>query len=110
MSSNDSIDRQAVVRRDDNDPSTVHVAGEIDVATSPALKDELYRMLDQGQQRVVVDLAEMSFIDSSGLGVLVGTLKRAREQGGEVVLRSMQPSARKVVEITGLTEIFTIED
>jgi anti-sigma B factor antagonist len=50
----------------------------------------------------------MTFIDSTGLGVIVGTLKRLREGGGDLVLRSPSRSTRKVLEITGLTRIVEI--
>ena len=97
------------VREGDGAP-TVVVQGEVDVATAPALRDELYRLIERGANRVVVDLAGMDFIDSTGLGVFVGALKRARESGGGIELRGLKPPARKVFEITGLNSAFTIAD
>lgn len=88
----------------------LRVQGEVDVYTSPALRDELYRLIDGGAERVAVDLTAMDFIDSSGLGVFVGALKRIRERSGDLELRAIQPSTRKVLEITGLTQVFTIVD
>lgn len=90
--------------------AVLRIQGEVDVYTSPALRDELYRIIDGGAKRVTLDLGSMDFIDSSGLGVLVGALKRVRERDGDVELRSLQPSTRKVLEITGLTQVFTISD
>jgi anti-sigma B factor antagonist len=95
--------------RDDAGATTVIVEGEVDVATAPALRDELYRLIEQGTSEVVVDLSGMDFIDSTGLGVFVGALKRARESGGGIELRGLQPSARKVFDITGLSSAFTID-
>jgi anti-sigma B factor antagonist len=95
--------------RDDAGRKTVTVEGEVDVATAPALRDELYRLIEQGTSEVVVDLSGMDFIDSTGLGVFVGALKRARESGGGIELRGLQPSARKVFDITGLSSAFTID-
>jgi anti-sigma B factor antagonist len=92
------------------DGAVLRIQGEVDVYTSPALRDELYRIIDGGAKRVTLDLGGMDFIDSSGLGVLVGALKRVRERDGDVELRSLQPSTRKVLEITGLTQVFTITD
>jgi len=88
----------------------VSVRGEVDVATSPRLRNELVALMDQDARSIVLDLGGMTFIDSSGLGVLVGALKRLREHEGEsIVLRGMQDPVRRVFEITGLTELFTIE-
>ena len=92
---------------------TVSVAGEIDVATSPVLRRELHAALDTGAARVVVDLSAATFIDSSGLGVLVGALKRLRESNGNgnqtLMLTGLQDAVRKVFEITGLSALFAIE-
>jgi anti-sigma B factor antagonist len=89
--------------------ATVSVRGEVDVYTAPQLRDRLYAVVADGVTHVVLDLAAMTFIDSTGLGVIVGTLKRLREAGGDLVLRSPSRSTRKVLEITGLTRIVEIE-
>src|SRR4029079_8954185 len=82
---------------------TVVVRGEIDVATSPQLRDELNELVSRGARVLTLDFADVSFVDSSGLGVLVGAYKRLREDGdGSVRIVSAQPSVRKVFEITGL--------
>src|SRR5262249_34841300 len=65
-----------MLRRVDGDERILEVAGEIDVATSPALRSELSDLLGDAPPRVTLDFAQVSFIDSSGLGVLVGALKR----------------------------------
>jgi anti-anti-sigma factor len=93
---------------DDGDVTVVAVAGELDVATAPSLREELYRVIDRGVSKICVDLADMDFIDSTGLGVLVGALKRVKERDGVLELRSLPPSAQRVFEITGLTQAFTI--
>jgi anti-sigma B factor antagonist len=88
----------------------LHAGGEIDVATAPELRRELHQLADRGATSIVVDLADVSFVDSSGLGVLVGMLKRVREDGRgcQLVLEHLQQPVRKVFDITGLTEIFSI--
>lgn len=88
----------------------VGVRGDVDVSTSPRLRDELHGAIGSGASRVVVDMAGMDFIDSAGLGVLIGSLKRAREQGVELVLSNLQTSPRKVIAITGLDDVFTLDD
>ena len=83
--------------------------GEVDVASSPALRAKIAELLDGGADRIVLDLSEMTFIDSSGLGVLVGALKRVRElDRHDLVLIGLQGPPRRVFEITGLTELFSI--
>ena len=86
------------------------VAGEIDVATSPELRRELHQLADREPTGLVLDLSDVTFIDSSGLGVLVGTLKRLREEdrGDILVLEGLQEPVRKVFDITGLTDLFAI--
>jgi anti-sigma B factor antagonist len=80
----------------------VAVWGEIDVATSPKLRDELTSLIADGARHITLDFGTVSFVDSSGLGVLVGTYKRLREDGGSIRIVGAQASVRKVFEITGL--------
>ena len=96
-------------RQDARGRDVVAVRGEIDVATSPALRDELYELTDGGARELVVDLSGLGFIDSSGLGVLVAALKHMKEQDGALVLAGLQQPALRVFEITDLTALFTIE-
>src|SRR3979409_2805069 len=80
--------------RDDGGTPTVVVEGEVDVATAPALRDELYRLIEQGSREIVVALSGMDFIDSTGLGVFVGALKRAREVPSGLPLTGPKAAAR----------------
>ncbi len=85
----------------------VTVRGEIDVATSPRLRTELSALIGRGATAITLDFAGVSFVDSSGLGVLVGALKRLRggdEGDGSGALRivGVQDAVRRVFEITGL--------
>jgi len=98
------------LRRLDGDERVLEVAGEIDVATSPVLRAELIDLLGDAPARVTLDFARVSFIDSSGLGVLVGALKRLREHSPEAVLHvaHVQDPVRNVFAITGLDELFEL--
>jgi anti-sigma B factor antagonist len=81
----------------------VVVHGEIDVATSPLLRRELNELVGRGAHDITLEFADVSFVDSSGLGVLVGAYKRLRDGGdGGIRIVGAQPSVRKVFEITGL--------
>ncbi|MCA1842697.1 MAG: STAS domain-containing protein [Actinobacteria bacterium] len=92
-----------------NGEVVVAVRGEIDLVTAPVLWESLVDLLLDAD-RLVIDLAGTTFIDSTGLGVLVRALKRLRHRGGELVLRSPRPNARKVLSITCLDRVMTIED
>ena len=88
----------------------VRVDGEIDVATAPVLRTELVALIDAGAQHITLDLGGVPFIDSSGLGVLVGTLRRLREtRDGELRVDGVQVGVRKIFEITGLSPMFGLE-
>ena len=90
-------------------PTVLRIVGELEAATAPRLREELVALAEAGETHVVIDLESMTFVDSTGLGALVGGLKRFQAVFGEVVLRSPSPAARKVLDITGLTQIFAIE-
>lgn len=87
---------------------TLAVSGEIDVSTAPALRDRLVALALEGPVTVVVDLSEVTFLDSTALGVLVSALKRLREDGGGLRLVVASGSVARVLEITGLAEVFPI--
>jgi anti-sigma B factor antagonist len=88
--------------------SVLTVGGEIDVATAPRLREQLLRLVGDGNHRIVVDLGEVDFIDSTGLGVLIGALKRVRAHDGDLALVCTENRILKVFEITGLDRVFRL--
>jgi anti-sigma B factor antagonist len=89
-------------------PTTLVVLrGDLDLATAPDLRECLVKVIDEGT-RIVVDMETVGFLDSAGLGVLVGGLKRARTGGGELELVCSSRDVLKPLEITGLDRVFTI--
>jgi len=84
------------------------VRGEVDVSTAPDVRERLLALAEAGTTLAVVDLSEVSFVDSTALGVLVSGVKRLRNNGGDLRLVVTQPHIAKVFEITGLTEVFKI--
>jgi anti-sigma B factor antagonist len=86
----------------------VAVAGEVDLATAPLLRERLEARLAAGMSTIIVDLRDTTFLDSTGLGVLVGTLKRCRDAGGDLRLVIVEPRLLKLFAITGLHETFSI--
>ena len=90
--------------------AVLSVRGEVDVYTAPQFREQLIQLVDKGQRSIVVDLEGVEFLDSTGLGVLVGGLKRVRSHDGDLALVCTQRRILKVLEITGLTMVFTIHD
>lgn len=88
--------------------TVVAVAGEIDVYTAPNLRDRLVGLVGAGHYNLVVDLEGVDFLDSTGLGVLVGALKRVRAHQGSLRLVCTQERLLKVFRITGLAKVFAI--
>lgn len=86
----------------------VSVSGEVDLYTAPALKGALREAIDSGALRVLVDLTQATFIDSTTLGVLIGAVKRLRPLGGELAIACQDPNIRKIFSITLLDRIFEI--
>ena len=86
----------------------VTITGEVDVYTSPILRERLVQAAGDGCGLMIVDLDQVGFIDSSGLGVLVGALRRLREQGGEMHVVCTVEQILKIFRITGLDKVFPI--
>jgi anti-sigma B factor antagonist len=93
---------------DDGSAAVVHIIGELDLATAPTLRETLARLYQDGTTSVVLDLTDLDFVDSTGLSEFVVALKRCRERGGDVVLRSPSRSTARVLTISGLDRVFTI--
>ena len=92
----------------DDDRHVVAVRGEIDLFTAPELKQKLTDAIEGGKSRIVVDLSETTFLDSTALGVLIGAVKRLRSREGALVIVNTDQNIAKTFEITGLDQIFTI--
>jgi anti-sigma B factor antagonist len=100
---------QIVVHAHEQAPWTVlTVAGELDVAGAPELRQHVMTSVRKGGHRLVIDLTGVDFIDSFGLGVLVGALKRVRLLDGDLLLVVPEPRVRRVFEICDLDRVFTL--
>lgn len=84
--------------------AVVRVHGDVDMTTAPRLREQVIRVVVDGQPQVILDLDGVDFIDSTGLGVVVGLLKRTRSQGGDLRLVSTRSGLRKVLELTALDQ------
>jgi anti-sigma B factor antagonist len=88
----------------------VDVEGEIDVYTAPRLRELLIDLVNSGNYQIVVNMEKVEFLDSTGLGVLVGGLQRVRAHDGSLDLVCTQERILKIFRITGLTKVFGIHD
>lgn len=98
----------AISERRDGTTSVVTVQGEVDVASAPTLRGKLHAVCTEGMSSVTIDLRNVTFLDSSALGVLVGALRRCRENGTRFALVIDSPRLLKLFEITGLNSVFEI--
>ena len=92
----------------DAETHVIQLGGEVDLYTAPEFKERMVRVIEDGKKRVVVDLSEATFIDSTTLGVLVGGVKRLRPSGGSLALVCTDQNIQKIFEITGLDRVFPI--
>jgi anti-sigma B factor antagonist len=90
------------------------IVGEVDMATTPQLRDELIGLVDAGDQRLVLDVSGVPFLDSTGLGVLMEVHRRLRDNSGAVALVGARPALVRLLTITNLSRALpvyrTVED
>jgi anti-sigma B factor antagonist len=96
--------------RVEGDWAVVDVKGEIDLHTAPKLRERMTELVEQGQRRVILNMEALDFMDSTGLGVLIGSLKRLKENEGTLALVAPQHPIQRVLSVTGLTKVFPIHD
>lgn len=93
-----------------SDRYLITVSGEVDLATSPDLDTAIIESVDSEASSIVIDLTDVSFMDSSGLGVIVRGLKRCREADKDLDLVITSDRVLKVFGITGLDQVIPIHD
>lgn len=89
----------------------VHVTltGSIYVETAAVLREKLLFYIDGGYKHFIIDFAQVDYIDSTGLGVLISIHKRSVELGGEVVIRELKGNVKELFELTRLVKVFKME-
>lgn len=105
---NDREPRIQVSVRHEADAAIVRVQGEVDLRTSPELRGAFLELLEQRPGRIIVDLSDVHYVDSSGVGTIVELKRRAMRDRSEVILVGLQPRVRSLFEITRLEQFFTI--
>ncbi len=88
--------------------SVINVHGDIDVYSSPKVKETINALIEKEAYKIIINLEDIRYIDSTGLGVLIGALKRVKEHGGNITVVCSNPQIKKVFTITGLVKIFGI--
>lgn len=96
--------------KEDNNILRGFVEGEIDAYTAPQLREGLDAVEVQQGANIEVDLTNVNYIDSTGLGVFVAFYKRVQREGGDVRLVGLSERVKRLFEITGLSELMNIED
>jgi len=102
------VDLDIEVTREAGGIPVIRLEGEVDIYTCPQLKDTIIRLIDEGCYHIVIDMSKVPYIDSAGLGVLVGARRRVGEHDGSISIVNPNPSVFKVLEITRLTKIFDV--
>ncbi len=91
------------------DCAVIQVTGEVDVYTAPMLRDQIRELSAKGAVHLIADLGRVDFLDSTGLGALVGGLKRLREAGGSLALVISTPRILRIFQITGLSNALAVQ-
>jgi anti-sigma B factor antagonist len=91
-----------------DDCAVLRVAGEVDVYTAPMLRERIRELAASGAVHLIADLGQVDFLDATGVGVLVGGLRRLREDGGSLALVITAPPIQRIFQMTGLTKAFAV--
>jgi anti-sigma B factor antagonist len=86
------------------------IDGEIDLYNAPEIKDTIKQQMDGGHKKIIINLENVSYIDSSGIGALISSLSNLKKIGGGLKIMHVYDSVRKVFELTKLTSFFEIYD
>lgn len=99
-----------IQRKQVGDVVVLEISGEIDLYNAPTVKEKIREETEKGNINIVVSLDKVSYIDSSGIGVLISSLSNVKKVGGGLKLANVYASVRKVFELTKLTSFFEIYD
>jgi len=86
----------------------VKLNGEIDIYTAPLLKDEIDKIYEENQENIILDFSELKYIDSTGLGIIIGAYGRLKEKGKEIKIINPKSNITKLLSITALDKIFLV--
>jgi anti-sigma B factor antagonist len=92
------------------DSIVIKLQGEVDLYAAPELKDHVNRAIESGKNKLILDLSEATFIDSTTLGILVSGMKRLRPKGGMLAVLCPDPTMARIFDITGLNRMFSVHE
>jgi len=93
----------------DNDYIEVKLIGEVDIFTSPEFKNKLMSLIESDNINILIDGEGLEYIDSTGLGVLMGIYKKIHENNLKIKIKNLRPNIYKLFDITGLNKVFEIQ-
>lgn len=102
---------EIVKKLDENlDSWVIHIIGELDIYTSPKFKEVLTDALEEKMSNIIVNGESLSYIDSTGLGVLISALKKVKENNKTITIERIKPNIRKLFDLTSLDKVFIIKE
>lgn len=87
----------------------IELSGEVDIYTAGQLKEAFIKIIEERKENIKINAGMLEYIDSTGLGVLIGALKRLKQENKHIIIFNIKPSIKKLLNITGLDKIFVIE-
>ena len=99
-----------IKRRDVGEIIVFDITGEIDLYNAPEIKEKIKEEMNKNKVNIIINLDKVTYIDSSGIGVLISSLSNLKKVGGALKLINVYASVRKVFELTKLTSFFDIYD
>lgn len=95
---------------DFNDVTVISVSGSLDTNTSPEAEKEINKIINQGKNKIVIDLASTDYVSSAGLRIFLGTAKKLMTTGGAVKLSSPNSVVKEILEMSGFTTILDVRE
>lgn len=92
-----------------SDSVKIYIMGEVDIYTSQNLKSRLYAIVDTNKSDLKIDCTDLNYIDSTGLGIFIGALKKAKQYEKDIYILNLKENIKKLFMITGLDKIFKME-
>jgi anti-sigma B factor antagonist len=97
-----------IVREEKNDVSVLYLKGFLDAHTAPQFEKELQRLIKDGRVRIVVNMKELDYISSAGLGVIMGFIEEVREKKGDIKMSNLSDKVYRVFDLLGFPALYEI--